>query len=460
MKRLANLKLLQYKEWYMLRFMFVIATVLFSVQARAAGVHWMAPAKASAGAITPQSIPYNNGRVLANVHIIPVMWGSGVDSSMVSDMQTLYSTLASSRSLVNYLAEYNTPTQTFGIGLFERATTITPTHTGTTIYDDGVNANQQEIKDELTAQIQAGNLPRWDNNAVYMVHMPPGITVVTAFGTSCAGANNGFCGYHDYNPASFGAYAVIADHTVGGCAPTPPGTHVPSCGDQSSHVNEGITASHELLEAMTDPLPTRGWYGPPGATNEIGDPCRYPAIWDNYRSTIDGVQAQKMWSNSANACVAIQPTTLCCADPFGQNIPCYGIGSGEVCPPPNPSAGASTATVATVPVVPGDRYALSMHNFACFNWTGGVAAPASGACSIFTSGGYSAVAPWTTACFAHPTNPSFPNTVQTCIARPAQISCPSGWTRSAPTVCCRPVTSSIDSGGRLCGSGIVNLTVH
>ena len=60
---------------------------------------------------------------------------------------------------------------TIGRGTFAGNTTITPgTATGTTVTD-------AKIGDELAAQIAAGKLPAPDANTLYMVHLPPSVTV-------------------------------------------------------------------------------------------------------------------------------------------------------------------------------------------------------------------------------------------------------------------------------------------
>jgi hypothetical protein len=55
------------------------------------------------------------------------------------------------------------------------------------------------------------------------------------------------------------------------------------------------TASHELAEAVTDPVPGTGWYD--DANGEIGDVC----AWQ--RKQLDRWTVQLKWSNAAQACV-------------------------------------------------------------------------------------------------------------------------------------------------------------
>jgi hypothetical protein len=53
-------------------------------------------------------------------------------------------------------------------------------------------------------------------------------------------------------------------------------------------------SSHELAEAITDPVPGTGWYD--DANGEIGDIC----AWQT--ETVEGYTVQKLWSNTQGSC--------------------------------------------------------------------------------------------------------------------------------------------------------------
>ncbi len=55
------------------------------------------------------------------------------------------------------------------------------------------------------------------------------------------------------------------------------------------------TCSHELCEAITDPIPGQGWYD--DAHGEIGDVC----AWKTKKLGAYTIQLE--WSNAANKCV-------------------------------------------------------------------------------------------------------------------------------------------------------------
>jgi hypothetical protein len=55
------------------------------------------------------------------------------------------------------------------------------------------------------------------------------------------------------------------------------------------------TSSHELCEAITDPVPGTGWYD--DTQGEIGDICAWQF------KQVDGYTVQLEWSNKQNQCV-------------------------------------------------------------------------------------------------------------------------------------------------------------
>ena len=98
-------------------------------------------------------------------------------------------------------------------------------------------------------------------------------------GASC----QAFCGYHS-DIASSIFYAVMPYPGCKGCV-----------GALSTLDALTSTSSHELCEAITDPIPGRGWYD--DANGEIGDIC----AWKTKR--LGQFTVQEEWSNSANRCL-------------------------------------------------------------------------------------------------------------------------------------------------------------
>jgi hypothetical protein len=140
--------------------------------------------------------------------------------------------------------------------------------------------------------------PQPDGETLYMVYYPAGVTIMQGAGTSCL-MPNGFYGYHnDYklSATTFVTYSVVAT-----CPPFPMTSPIDS-----------ITsiASHELIEAVTDPLvqDKPAWARPDGdhlawelpAGGELGDLC---AGFGNvfYKPSDVPYLVQRTWSNKAAA---------------------------------------------------------------------------------------------------------------------------------------------------------------
>jgi hypothetical protein len=122
-------------------------------------------------------------------------------------------------------------------------------------------------------------LPQPNANTLYFVYLPSGVTVTQGGSSSC----QAFCGYHDaINSQIF--YAVMPYPDCSGCM-----TNLATFDALTA------TSSHELCEAITDPVPGSGWYDQ--NNGEIGDIC----AWQTKQ--VGNYTVQKEWSNSSNACV-------------------------------------------------------------------------------------------------------------------------------------------------------------
>jgi len=274
-------------------------------------------------------LTYYGGRVVSNMQVIQVLWGTGgaggsnghflaqVVNTSTPSIATFYQQVLNS-AYVDWLTEYNTDitdfggnpgtNQTIGHGSFSEQVAITPVNTKTTITDT-------EIQTELVNQIKAGHLPlptadaSGNNNTYYAIFFPHGITINSGGMSSCM--PGGFCAYHGTIVASTPVgeiyYGVHPDMQAGsgcelgcGAGPTP-------------FDNYTSVASHEMVETITDcevslansPAPPLSWYD--NNNGEIGDICnaQHGSIVgaDSHTYTV-----QKEFSNVANDCIVVPST--------------------------------------------------------------------------------------------------------------------------------------------------------
>jgi hypothetical protein len=182
----------------------------------------------------------------------------------------------------------------------------------------GSNLADSDVRAWLSAELtgpDAGTLeggapwPQPDGETLYQVYYPDGVTVSEGGGTSC----NQFYGYHDdflLTASTYVTYSVVAR-----CPPFPMTSAIDSI---------TAIASHELVEAATDPLVTDkpayvqpdhdhlAWALPAGG--ELGDMC---AGYGNVFYTPPDVPylVQRTWSNKS-AAASHDPCQPDGADPY------------------------------------------------------------------------------------------------------------------------------------------------
>jgi hypothetical protein len=156
-----------------------------------------------------------------------------------------------------------------------------------------------DIRDLLAAWVIDGGIPAPDSKTIYLVYFPDTTTITAIGGTSCQ--YGGFGGYHEMFVPDGGTEALI--YGVIATCPNSSGFG-PSEADGVS-----LAASHEFMEAATDPDPVgsngadRTWafsdFLQPWAWNfgEVGDPCTGAPT----QETTDAgtFLAQRIWSNTA-----------------------------------------------------------------------------------------------------------------------------------------------------------------
>ena len=231
----------------------------------------------------PTGLTYRNGPLITSVQIKTIFWGAawqGPQAALLTQINQFFQFIVTS-SYIDQLSEYNVAGFAIGHGALAGSQTIT-------IPAPAVATSDADIQNLISTHASLLS-PRHPpppppvNNTLYFVFLPPGIQVSMGGGTSC-GAVNGFCGYH----------GVIAGTTLYAVVPYP---GCSGCGSTIYKPIDAITmfSSHELAEAITDPLPGHGWYN--DTLGEIGDFC------NQQPKQLGGYNVQKLWSNRQNACV-------------------------------------------------------------------------------------------------------------------------------------------------------------
>lgn len=230
--------------------------------------------EAPAATTTPH-LTYNNGPLLTAVQVFTIFWGSAWQepslNNLVQNINKFFGFILTS-SLMDQLTEYNTQKQHIGHGSLIGTTTVTTADPGSSIADS-------DIQQMLNDGISNGAFPQPTANTLYFVYLPSGTTVTQGGVSSC----QTFCGYHDtINGQIF--YAVMPYPDCAGCM-----------GNLSVFDALTTTSSHELCEAITDPIPGQGWYDQDHG--EIGDICAW------HLKQVGNYTVQMEWSNNAKNCV-------------------------------------------------------------------------------------------------------------------------------------------------------------
>jgi hypothetical protein len=175
-------------------------------------------------------------------------------------------------ALMDQLGEYSIPGKNIGHGKRTGTAVLTSPAPNTSVQDS-------EIQQLLQQEIASKNLPAPGPNSLYFFFLPPGVQVVSGGSASC----REFCGYHDATSGNI-FYAVMPYPGCSGCT-----------GGLTVADALTSTTSHELCEAVTDPVPGQGWYD--DNNGEIGDICAWKT------RVLGGYTIQLEWSNSAASCV-------------------------------------------------------------------------------------------------------------------------------------------------------------
>ncbi len=235
--------------------------------------------KPEAQAVAPATAPklvYRNGPLITSAEIFTIFWGANwqhePSAGILAEMNQFFDFILTS-SLMDQLAEYSVAGQSIGHGKRSGSITLSSPAPSTSVTDQAI---QQFLQQEISNN---SAFPQPSANALYFIFLPSGTTVVQGGSSSC----QQFCGYHDAIDSRI-FYAVMPFPDCTGCL----GTLAPLDALTS-------TSSHELCEAITDPIPGQGWYD--DANGEIGDICGWKT------KKIGNYTVQMEWSNRADKCL-------------------------------------------------------------------------------------------------------------------------------------------------------------
>jgi hypothetical protein len=227
-----------------------------------------------AAAVAPQ-LTYRGGPLLTSVEVVTVFWGAEWNQSpqsvVMKNMNLFFDYILTS-ALMDQLGEYSVPGENIGHGARAGTTILTSPAPSASVQDSTI---QQLLQQEIASK----NLPAPNPNSLYFIFLPPGVKVVQGGSASC----QDFCGYHDSASGNI-FYAVMPYPSCSGCT-----------GGLTVADALTSTSSHELCEAITDPVPGQGWYD--DNNGEIGDICAWKT------RILGGYTIQLEWSNHAGSCV-------------------------------------------------------------------------------------------------------------------------------------------------------------
>ncbi len=233
-------------------------------------------AAAAATPATPPQLSYRNGPLLTSVEVFTIFWGSAwqqlANATLLKQLNQFFDSILTS-ALMDQMAEYSVPGKKIGHGKRTGSVTVTTPVLRRSVTDTAI---QHMLQFEIANNAA---VPHATPNTLYFIYLPPGVRAIQGGSASC----QAFCGYHN-DIAGQVFYAVMPYAGCTGCT-----------GGLSPFDALTSTSSHELCEAITDPIPGQGWYD--DVHGEIGDIC----AWKTKK--IGAYTVQLEWSNKAKACV-------------------------------------------------------------------------------------------------------------------------------------------------------------
>jgi hypothetical protein len=220
-------------------------------------------------------LSYRGGALLQNVEVFTIFWGkqwaaAASAQALMAKINQFFSDILGS-ALIDQLAEYSVAGKKIGHGKLVGSKVITAKAPSGSISDS-------QIKTQLVQWIAGNVVPKNNKNSLYFVYLDPGVVSILGGSKSC----QNYCGYHNNTGARY--YAVMPFPSCTGCL-----------GGLTPIDALTGTSSHELCEAITDPVPGQGWYD--NSNGEIGDICAW------HFKQVGNWNVQLEWSNANGKCM-------------------------------------------------------------------------------------------------------------------------------------------------------------
>jgi CSLREA domain-containing protein len=258
----------------------------------------------AAGLLSSGNLTYGSGPLIQNVQIEPIFLkdtssGKSAQASERAALDSFFNNIAAGSYIPSLLSQYSAGGQTIGAGS-KGANDIDVPVTRDSSFTSVKNGNtysaisDSTIRNVIANQIAQGNTAPVTANTLYFVFTPPGTPVVNNPSSATGNSVDGDGGYSSY--FSLGGqnvyYAVVFD-------PGAPNASLSDLGFGSLASQQlTVVASHELADAITDPLSNlsanhgTGWFDR-GLNQQVAD-LAHTQIY-----TQDGNVVQYQWSQQS-----------------------------------------------------------------------------------------------------------------------------------------------------------------
>jgi hypothetical protein len=219
----------------------------------------------------PGQLNDHGGAVVSNAAFQPVFYNAATASSLQSGIDNFLTNYSGSDPGMKVITQYSKTGNTISSTLTHVADFVDNKTAPNRISDSGVRSY-------LTGLFNAGKLSA-NNHTIYGVYLPNGTVSTNGSSRSCTS----YCGYHSsytYNGITV-LYAVFPYNNCSGC----------SLSGKTVVDMETIVSSHEIREAITDPV-NAWWESSSGY--EADDKC----AWHNLYQQAGGAWVQPEYSNA------------------------------------------------------------------------------------------------------------------------------------------------------------------